>query len=296
VNELESNNFIERLVVHPGKRVSLETDFDPGYTAHYLRKREARSLLRRDIERLEMCQDRFYAQKTHALLILFQALDAAGKDSVIKHAMTGLNPQGCQVWSFKSPSAEELEHDYLWRTSRALPPRGVIGIFNRSYYEEVLVVRVHPELLERERLPPAIVDDDIWQRRFDQINAFERYLVDNGFVILKFFLYVSKNEQRQRFLDRIERPEKNWKFSMNDVRERAYWDAYMEAYAAMLSHTSTAAAPWYVVPADHKWFTRLCVASVIADRLTKLHPHYPAVTDEQRQELGEAKKLLDAEP
>jgi PPK2 family polyphosphate:nucleotide phosphotransferase len=296
VNELESNNFIERLVVHPGKRVSLETDFDPGYTAHYLRKREARSLLRRDIERLEMCQDRFYAQKTHALLILFQALDAAGKDSVIKHVMTGLNPQGCQVWSFKSPSAEELEHDYLWRTSRALPPRGVIGIFNRSYYEEVLVVRVHPELLERERLPPAIVDDDIWQRRFDQINAFERYLVDNGFVILKFFLYVSKNEQRQRFLDRIDRPEKNWKFSMNDVRERAYWDAYMEAYAAMLSHTSTAAAPWYVVPADHKWFTRLCVASVIADRLTKLHPHYPAVTDEQRQELGEAKKLLDAEP
>src|SRR5689334_12688645 len=190
VTELDSKRFIERFLVQPGKKISLRKDFDPGDSADYVRKKDASGVLRQDIKRLVELQDKRYAQSTNALLGIVQAMDAAGKDSVIKHVMTGLNPQGCQVWSFKSPSPEELEHDYLWRTSRALPPRGVIGIFNRSYYEEVLVVRVHPELLERERLPPAIVDDDIWQHRFDQINAFERYLVDNGFVILKFFLYV----------------------------------------------------------------------------------------------------------
>src|SRR5579871_5209201 len=258
---------MEQFVVQPGKTISLERDFDPGHRAQNVRKREARALLQRGIERLQAYQDRFYAQKRHALLILFQAMDAAGKDSVIKHVMTGLNPQGCQVWSFKSPSAEELEHDYLWRISRALPPRGMIGIFNRSYYEEVLVVRVHPELLAREQLPRTSTHTDIWKRRFREINAFEQYLVDNGIIVLKFFLYVSKDEQKKRFLERIERPEKNWKFSRNDVRERMYWDAYMEAYEAMLNHTSTAAAPWYVVPADHKWFTRLGVGSVIAETL-----------------------------
>jgi PPK2 family polyphosphate:nucleotide phosphotransferase len=286
---------IEQFLIPPGKPISLRKDFDPGYTAEYVRKRDARSLLERDIERLKDLQDRFYAQKTHALLIILQALDAAGKDSVIKHVISGLNPQGCHVWSFKEPSAEELAHDYLWRTSRRLPARGVIGIFNRSYYEEVLVVRVHRELLEREGLPDAAMTHGIWKRRFEEITRFEQYLVANGVVVVKFFLHVSKEEQRQRFLKRIERADKNWKFSANDVHERAFWDAYMEAYEDMLQHTSSAAAPWYVVPADHKWFTRLGVASIIAATLEELNPTYPSLTEEQRRELAEAHTLLQAE-
>jgi PPK2 family polyphosphate:nucleotide phosphotransferase len=286
---------IEQFLIPPGKAVSLRKDFDPGYTAEYVRKRDARSLLERDIERLKDLQDRFYAQKTHALLIILQALDAAGKDSVIKHVISGLNPQGCQVWSFKQPSDEELAHDYLWRTSRLLPPRGVIGIFNRSYYEEVLVVRVHRELLERQGLPDSAMTHTIWRRRFEEITRFEQYLADNGVVVVKFFLHVSKEEQRQRFLQRIERGDKNWKFSAHDVHERAFWDAYMDAYQDMLQHTSSAAAPWYVVPADHKWFTRLGVASVIAARLEELKPTYPSLTEEQRRELAEAHTLLQAE-
>jgi PPK2 family polyphosphate:nucleotide phosphotransferase len=286
---------IEQFLIPPGKAVSLRKDFDPGYTAEYVRKRDARSLLERDIERLKDLQDRFYAQKTHALLIILQALDAAGKDSVIKHVISGLNPQGCQVWSFKQPSDEELAHDYLWRTSRLLPPRGVIGIFNRSYYEEVLVVRVHRELLERQGLPDSAMTHTIWRRRFEEITRFEQYLADNGVVVVKFFLHVSKEEQRQRFLQRIERADKNWKFSAHDVHERAFWDAYMDAYQDMLQHTSSAAAPWYVVPADHKWFTRLGVASVIAARLEELKPTYPSLTEEQRRELAEAHTLLQAE-
>ena len=240
-------------------------------------------------------QDRLYAQSTAALLVIVQAMDAAGKDSVIKHVMSGLNPQGCQVWSFKEPSTEELAHDYLWRSSKLLPKRGLICIFNRSYYEEVLVIRVHPELLERQRLPEEALKGDIWRRRFNEINAFEQYLHDNGIVVLKFFLYLSKDEQKRRFVERIERPEKNWKFSASDVRERGYWEAYMNAYEDVLNHTSTNAAPWYVVPADHKWFTRLGVAAVVASKLEELNPAYPTVTRRQREELDQAARLLKGE-
>jgi PPK2 family polyphosphate:nucleotide phosphotransferase len=297
VKELDSKQFIERFLVRPGKTISLRKDFDSnaGYAADYLRRDEADALLRKDVERLVALQDRLYAQNTYALLVIVQAMDAAGKDSVIKHVMSGLNPQGCQVWSFKEPSEEELEHDYLWRAAKLLPRRGLISIFNRSYYEEVLVVRVHPQLLQRQRLPPKVLKGDIWRRRFNEINAFEQYLHDNGIVVLKFFLHLSKDEQKRRFLDRIERPEKNWKFAASDVRERGYWDAYLDAYEDMLNHTSTSAAPWYVVPADRKWFTRLGVAGVIAAKLEELNPTYPSVTEEQRQELDQAAKLLAAE-
>jgi PPK2 family polyphosphate:nucleotide phosphotransferase len=297
VKELDSKQFIERFLVRPGKTISLRKDFDSnaGYAADYLRRDDADALLRKDVERLVALQDRLYAQNTYALLVIVQAMDAAGKDSVIKHVMSGLNPQGCQVWSFKEPSAEELEHDYLWRAAKLLPRRGLISIFNRSYYEEVLVVRVHPQLLQRQRLPPKVLKGDIWQRRFNEINAFEQYLHDNGIVVLKFFLHLSKDEQKRRFLERIERPEKNWKFAASDVRERGYWDAYQAAYEDMLNHTSTSAAPWYVIPADRKWFTRLGVAGVIAAKLEELNPTYPSVTEEQRQELDQAAKLLAAE-
>jgi PPK2 family polyphosphate:nucleotide phosphotransferase len=296
VTKLESRHFIEHFLVRPGKSISLRKDFDPGYTADDLRREDADILLQQDIERLAELQDKLYAQQTHALLVIIQAMDAGGKDSVIKHVMSGLNPQGCQVFSFKEPSTEELQHDYLWRASKALPRRGLICIFNRSYYEEVLVVRVHPHLLDLQRLPPEVVKGDIWSRRFDQINAFEQYLHDNGITVLKFFLHLSLGEQKRRFLERIERPEKNWKFSASDVRERRHWEAYMDAYEQMLSHTSTSAAPWYVVPADHKWFTRLGVAAVIASALEGLNPNYPTVTDEQRQELAQAATLLELEP
>jgi PPK2 family polyphosphate:nucleotide phosphotransferase len=296
MSELDSKHFIDQFRVRPGKRVSLRADFDPSYAPHHLSKADADSLLHRDLERLTTLQDRLFAQKSNALLIILQAMDAAGKDSVVKHVMSGLNPQGCDVWSFKEPSAEELEHDFLWRATRALPERGLVGIFNRSYYEEVLIVRVHPELLQRQRLPEHLaLSGGLWKRRFKEINAFEEYLVDNGIAVLKFFLYVSREEQKRRFLERIERPEKNWKFSANDVRERAYRDAYMGAYEEMINHTSTRAAPWYVVPADHKWFTRLGVAAVIAVELERLNPTYPAVSEEQRQELAAALKLLERE-
>ena len=292
---IESKRFIERLLVQPGKSISLHKDFDPRYTPEDLTREAATLLLQQDIERLRAFQDRFWAQKTHALLIVLQAMDAAGKDSVIKHVMSGMNPQGCQVWNFKEPSLEEIQHDYLWRSSKLLPPRGMIGIFNRSYYEEVLVVRVHPELLHGEGLAEPSISDGMWRRRFHEINAYEHYLVDNGVAILKFFLYVSKDEQKRRFLERIHRPDKNWKFSASDARERGYWDHYMHAYEEMLSHTSTHDAPWYVVPADHKWFTRLGVAAVVATKLEELNPSYPMVTDQQHRELALAEQLLQAE-
>ena len=295
MNEHNSKHLIDRFLVRPGKTISLRKDFDPGYTAHYLRKEDADALLQSDVERLAELQDKLFAQKTSALLVILQAMDAAGKDSVIKHVMSGLNPQGCHVRSFKEPSAEELEHDYLWRSSKAVPGRGLIGIFNRSHYEEVLVVRVHPELLARQCLPASPKTGNIWQRRFNEINAFESYLVDNGIVVLKFFLYLSRAEQKRRFLERIDRPEKNWKFSAGDVRERAYWDGYMDAYQDALNYTSTSAAPWYVVPADHKWFTRLGVAAVIAAKLEELQPSYPTLSEAQRQELAVARKLLEPE-
>jgi PPK2 family polyphosphate:nucleotide phosphotransferase len=240
-------------------------------------------------------QDKLYAQNTYALLINFQAMDAAGKDSIIKHVMSGVNPQGVQVKSYKVPSAEELDHDYLWRNFLDLPPRGNIGIFNRSYYEEVLVVRVHKEFLDRQQLPPQLKGRDIWERRYEEINNFEKYLTDNGIIVLKFFLNVSKETQRKRFLERIDQPDKNWKFSAADLLERQYWDLYMAAYEKMLSYTSTPWAPWYVIPADHKWFTRLAVVSVINHTLEGLKLAYPEVSPEQKEALKKAKEELDQE-
>jgi PPK2 family polyphosphate:nucleotide phosphotransferase len=285
----------EHLIVPPGERISLTKDYDPGYTGEFKDKAEGEGKLRSDVERLAAFQDILYAQDTHALLILFQAMDAAGKDGTIKHVMSGVNPQGCQVFSFKAPSSEDLDHDYLWRSSKALPERGRIGIFNRSYYEEVLVVRVHPEILAKQQLPDRATNQDIWKRRFSEINNFEKYLVDNGVIILKFFLNVSKAEQKKRFLARINQPEKNWKFSDNDVKERSFWDDYMKAYEDVFNHTSTEAAPWHIIPADHKWFTRLAVADIICNKLASLDLKYPTLKEEHRQKLVKAKQMLEAE-
>ncbi len=252
-------------------------------------------MLQEGIELLADYQARLAAQDTHALLVVLQALDAAGKDGTIKHVMSGVNPQGVDVRGFKVPSAEELSHDYLWRYAIELPARGRISIFNRSHYEEVLVVRVHPQNLDRQHLPPEARGKDVWERRFREINDWERYLVDNGIHIVKLFLNVSKEEQRQRFLARIDEPEKNWKFSANDARERQYWDDYQRAYEEILSNTSTKWAPWYVIPADHKWFMRLAAAAVILHALMEIDPQYPEVNLVQRQELAKAKAELETE-
>lgn len=281
-------------LITPGTNVAINA-FDPGFTGDFTSKDEAREKHAKDIERLAELQDVLYAHNRYALLLIFQAMDAAGKDSVIKHVMSGVNPQGCQVFSFKAPSQEELDHDFLWRTTKALPERGRIGIFNRSYYEEVLVVRVHPEILNGQNIPDEERNEKIWRHRFEDINSFERYLTRNGTVILKFFLNVSKKEQKERFLERIERPEKNWKFSFGDVKERARWDDYMHAYEEMLHHTSTAWAPWYVIPADRKWFTRAAVADIIVDKLKSLNLKYPDVSEEHKQELLKAKEMLEGE-
>jgi len=289
------DRLFKMLKVPPGKKISLAKDYDPADTGRLVEKKDAADLLAQGVSRMAEYQSKLYAQNTHSLLIIFQAMDAAGKDSTIRHVMSGLNPQGTQVYSFKAPSAEELDHTYLWRSFKALPARGTIGIFNRSYYEEVLVARVHPEILDRQQLPERLQDKKIWQRRFLEINNYERYLADNGTVVLKFFLNVSKAEQKKRFLERIDLPEKNWKFSMADARERRFWDQYQKAYEDMLNHTSTAHAPWYVVPADHKWFTRLAVAGVIYHTLKGLKLAYPTVTKEHRQELLKARKALLSE-
>ncbi len=269
-------------------------DFDPRDTLHLDSedKPRARDGLARGIEYLTELQDRLYAQDRWGVLLVFQAMDAAGKDSAIKHVMSGVNPQGCQVTSFKAPSAEELDHDFMWRCMKALPERGRIGIFNRSYYEEVLVVRVHEELLRRQKLPPKLVTEDIWQQRYEDIRSVERYLARNGYLILKFFLNVSQQEQKERFLERLDRPEKNWKFSLDDVNERQHWDEYMAAYEAMIRATATDHAPWHVVPADNKWFTRVVVAASIIDGLVGLELDYPAVSAEQRQKLLAARASL----
>ncbi|MHC5724828.1 MAG: polyphosphate kinase 2 family protein, partial [Nostoc sp.] len=268
---------------------------DPAYKTDFHEKTDAASKLQADIERIANYQNILYAQNTYALLIIFQAMDAAGKDSTIKHVTTGVNPQGFQVFSFKEPSAEELDHDYLWRTTKALPERGRIGIFNRSYYEEVLVARVHPEILKKQKLPHLAEGKKIWKQRFEEINNFEKHLVNNGVIILKFFLNVSKSEQKKRFLERIEYPEKNWKFSDSDVRERAFWDDYMNAYEEVFNSTSTKWAPWYIIPADRKWFTRLVVANIICTKLEELNLQYPTVSEEHRQQLLEAKRILEEE-
>ena len=252
----------------------------------------AKEALATGVEALAELQDKLYAQDRWAVLLIFQAMDAAGKDGTIKHVMSGVNPQGCQVTSYKSPSAEDLDHDYLWRCMKNLPERGHIGIFNRSYYEETLVVRVHPEFLERQKIPTELISKDIWKDRYKDIRSFERYLTNNGVVVRKFFLHVSKREQKKRFLERLENPEKNWKFSANDLKERAYWDDYMEAYEAMIRHTATKDAPWYVVPADNKWFTRIVVAAAVIQTLDSLDLHYPKVSKEKLKELAAAKHAL----
>jgi PPK2 family polyphosphate:nucleotide phosphotransferase len=237
-------------------------------------------------------QDKLYAQDCWAVLLIFQAMDAAGKDGTIKHVMSGVNPEGCQVYSFKTPSSTELQHDFLWRTTLRLPERGHIGIFNRSYYEEVLVVRVHPKLLEGEKLPPSLVTKDLWEERFDDIRSFERHMARNGTVIRKFFLHVSKKEQKRRFLARLEEPRKNWKFSASDIQEREYWDDYQKAYEDMIRNTATQHAPWYVVPADNKWFTHLVVSAAIVETLEELGVSYPKVDTAKRKELQAARKTL----
>ena len=269
-------------------------DVDPGDTLDLgdEDKPRAKEALVMGIEALAELQNMLYAQDSWAVLLIFQAMDAAGKDGTIKHVMSGINPQGCQVTSFKSPSPEDLDHDYLWRCAKNLPPRGHIGIFNRSYYEETLVVRVHPELLARQSLPPDLVTKDIWKQRFKDIRGFERYLTRNGVVIRKFFLHVSKKEQKKRFLERLQNPEKNWKFSPSDLKERAFWDDYMQAYEDMIRHTATEDAPWYVVPADNKWFTRVVVAAAIVSTLGSLDLHYPKVSAEKLKALAAAKRAL----
>lgn len=295
MKSVTTKDLIERFTATPGRKISLAKHYDPAYVPKGVSKEEGEALLYSGIQRLAKYQDMLYAQNQYALLIIFQAMDAAGKDSAIKHVMTGLNPQGVQVHSFKAPSQEELDHDYLWRCFKALPERGRIGIFNRSYYEEVLVARVHPEILARQGLPPELKDKKIWKHRFEEINNFEQYLTHNATHVIKFFLNVSKEEQRKRFLERIERPEKNWKFSAADAKEREHWDDYMAAFEDVFLHTSTKESPWYLIPADNKWFTRVAVARIIAYRMKALKLAYPSVTEEQQKQLAEARSLLENE-
>ena len=292
----QAREFARSFRVDDGKKFRLK-EFAPGETLG-LKHREgikdlAAETLQEEIELLSAMQDKLYAQDRWGLLLIFQAMDAAGKDGTIKHVMSGINPQGCQVYSFKAPSPEELDHDFLWRTSRCLPERGRIGIFNRSYYEEVLAVRVHPEFLEKQRLPPRLLTDRIWKERFEDISSFERYATRNGIAIRKFFLNVSRDEQKKRFLERLDNPDKNWKFSMADARERERWDDYMAAYEDMIRHTASGHAPWYVVPADNKWFTRLVVAAAVIEALDDMNLAYPKVDDEKRKELEAARSMLE---
>lgn len=295
-------NIIDQFRVSPAKKIRLK-NFDTGWDQSPKLKQlgkekvkeRAKTLLAENLADLAEAQTRLYADDRHSVLIIFQAMDAAGKDGTIKHVMSGVNPQGCQVYSFKQPSAEELDHNFLWRCMKAVPERGRIGIFNRSYYEDVLVVKVHPELLERQKLPDGKRGKSFWEARYDDINAFERHLVRNGTVILKFFLNVSKKEQKRRFLERLDEPEKHWKFSAGDVAERAHWDDYMQAYEDALNATSTEWAPWYVVPADHKWVTRAVVADILTSTICDLDPQYPKLSNEQRAALAAARAKLESE-
>ena len=295
INELvkRARNFSRPYRTTKGKKFRL-ADIDPADTQGFESedKPRAKEALQMGVEALAELQEMLYAQDRWAVLLIFQAMDAAGKDSAIKHVMSGVNPQGCQVYSFKAPSSEDLDHDYLWRCMKRLPERGRIGIFNRSYYEETLVVRVHPELLAKQKLPPELVTKNIWEERFKDIQNLERYLIRNGVVICKFFLHVSKEEQKKRFLERLDNPEKHWKFSAADVREREHWDDYMAAYEDMICHTATKEAPWYVVPADNKWFTRVVVAAAIIDTLWSLDLHFPKVDESKRKELAAAREVL----
>ena len=281
--------------VTEGKKLNLKKHKTDA-TGKYKSKEEAVADLQKNIERLAKLQAVLYAQNHHALLIIIQALDAAGKDGLIKHVMTGLNPQGCQVFSFKAPSPEELDHDFLWRASKSLPERGRLGIFNRSYYEEVLVVRVHPNFLQNQPLPTKTkTDKNVWEKRFEDIRNFEKYLTRNGVHVLKIFLNVSKDEQKKRFLERIDTPEKNWKFSSGDIKERGFWDDYQKVYTEAMEATSTEKSPWYVIPADNKWFTRVAVSEIICQHLEAMKLHYPELNEAQKAELAECKKMLESE-
>ena len=294
--DFSDTNLLERLVVPPRRKIKLTSDFATSWKeGRAFDKRQAAERLRKGVQLLSEFQSKLYAQNRHALLVILQAMDAAGKDGTIKHVMSGVNPQGCRVTSFKGPSSEELDHDYLWRHVKALPERGHIGIFNRSYYEEVLVVRLHPEYLEKQQLPSEVKGPKIWKQRFEQINNFEKFLSENGIAVLKIFLNVSKEEQRQRFLARIDEPSKNWKFSPADARNRLRWDEYMQAYEDCFRRTSTEWAPWYVVPADQKPYSRLLVAFLIYQSLAKMKLEYPTVSKERRAELLEVRKLLERE-
>jgi PPK2 family polyphosphate:nucleotide phosphotransferase len=286
---------IDKFRVREGAKLNLK-NYKTDDTDGLKDKDEAKEALANNIKRMSELQDTLYAQDTKALLIIFQAMDAAGKDSAIEHVMSGVNPQGVQVTSFKQPSTEELDHDYLWRCAKNMPERGRIGIFNRSHYEEVLVVRVHDGILQAQHLSDDLKNDkNIWKQRFKQIRNYEDYLTDNGTHIIKFFLHVSKEEQKKRFLARIDTPDKNWKFSSSDVKERAFWDDYMKAYKEAIENTSTDKAPWYIIPADKKWFTRLAVSEVIVEKMKSMKLHYPVVTEEHKKELEEAKKMLESE-
>jgi len=291
VAKTKTIDFLKRFRIESGRGFRLK-DFDPADTHGFKSKQKAEDRLAHDIERLSDLQQKLYAQDRWALLVVLQAMDAAGKDGTVKHVMSGVNPEGCDVVSFKTPTPEELDHDYLWRTTLRLPERGRIGIFNRSYYEDVLILRVHPELLETNKLPPSLISGKVWKERYEDINAYERHLARNGTVILKFFLHLSREEQLKRFLARLDHPEKNWKFSLADVRERGYWKKYQKAYEEAIRTTATRRAPWYVVPADHKWFARLVVAAAIVEQLQALHLSYPVIDKDKRRELAAAKETL----
>ena len=288
---MKTSKLAQAYRIDDGKHFRLK-DFDPADTGHWHSVENAREALQEGILRMAELQDKLYAQGCWSLLLIIQALDAAGKDGTIKHVMSGVNPEGCEVYSFKTPSTTELQHDFLWRTTQRLPERGHIGIFNRSYYEEVLIVRVHPKVLEAEKLPPPLLTKNIWEERFEDIRSFERHLARNGTVIRKFFLHVSKKEQKRRFLERLEQPQKNWKFSAADIHEREYWDDYQNAYEDMIRNTATKHAPWYVIPADNKWFTHLAVSAAIVDTLQELDPSYPKVDAAKHKELQTARRLL----
>jgi PPK2 family polyphosphate:nucleotide phosphotransferase len=289
------SEFIAPFRVKPGSKVTLARDFDPSFKGGLKKKKEGVALLEEGVRLLSEYQARLAAQDTWGVLVVLQAMDAAGKDGTIRHVMSGVNPQGVAVHSFKVPSAEELDHDFLWRYARRLPARGEIGIFNRSHYEEVLVVRVHPENLDRQKLPQASKKGDVWKRRYREINDWERYLTDNGFRIVKLFLNLSKEEQRIRFLRRLDLPDHNWKFSAADVKERESWDDYQKAFSEVLSHTSTEWAPWHVIPADRKWFGRIGAGAVLVHTLMEIDPRFPTVTKQQRQALAEVKEALEAQ-
>jgi len=287
----EAERIVSRYCITDGKKFRLK-DFDPAETDGIEYKKGAQNMVEHSSVMLTEMQEKLYAQDVWALLVIFQGMDAAGKDGAIKHVMSGVNPEGCEVHAFKEPSKEELDHDFLWRAHKVVPSRGKIGIFNRSYYEEVLVVRIHPQLLKAEKLPEELISKHIWEERYEDINAFETFLTRNGVVIRKFFLHISKDEQKKRFLERLEDSKKNWKFSMDDIKERKFWDDYQEAYEEMVQNTSSKRAPWYVVPADNKWYTRLVIASAIVDALNGLDLKFPDVDKEKKKELEAIREAL----